>query len=81
MFNYEEEKKTMKFRTLFMMALTIFCGAGAGVFLTFSDESLLGTYLYTFFPFAVALLFLAIGYDLLHEWKSKETKCWVREKL
>src|ERR1043165_3521161 len=64
---------TMRFRTMFMMAVTIFCGAGAGIFLTINDESLFGTYLYTFFPFAVALLFLAIGYEIIYQVRSEAT--------
>jgi hypothetical protein len=61
----------MTFKTIFTLALTIFCGAGAGLFLKANEQSLFGTYLYTFFPFAVALLFLAIGHEVLSKAKVK----------
>ena len=54
-------------RTILALLLTAFCGAGAGIFLTFNDNSLFGTYLYTAFPFAVGVLFIAIGLDVLHD--------------
>ncbi|MBI3650837.1 MAG: hypothetical protein HY231_07280 [Acidobacteria bacterium] len=62
----------MKFRILLMMALTIFCGVGGGIFLVVNDERLLGSSLYTLFPFAAALLFLIIGYELSHELRSQD---------
>ncbi|MEW6128580.1 MAG: hypothetical protein AB1757_16190 [Acidobacteriota bacterium] len=63
-------------RTILALLLTVFCGAGGGIFLTFTGSSLVGTYLYTAFPFAVAVLFIAIGLDVLGDLKrqASETK-------
>ena len=58
-------------RTILALLLTIFCGAGAGIILTYSESSLVGTILYTAFPFAVAVLFIAIGLDVVNEMKSE----------
>ncbi len=59
-------------RTILALLLTAFCGAGAGIFLTFTDKSLLGTYLYATFPIAVGVLFMAIGMDVLSDQKRAE---------
>lgn len=59
-------------RTIVALLLTVFCGAGGGIFLTFTENSLLGTILYMAFPFAVAVLFMAIGWDLLNEGRTAE---------
>jgi hypothetical protein len=59
-------------RTILALLLTAFCGAGAGIFLTFSEESLLGTFLYAAFPLAVGVLFVAIGMDVLRDMRRVE---------
>jgi hypothetical protein len=51
-------------RIILALLLTAFCGAGGGIFLTFTNESLLGTFLYMAFPFAVGLLFMTIELDI-----------------
>lgn len=52
--------------TLLALLVTVFCGAGSGVFLTFTNN-LLGTFLYTAFPFVVGVLFFFIVRDALRE--------------
>ena len=59
-------------RTILALLLTVFCGAGGGLFLTFTDKSLLGTLLYTAFPLAVGVLFMAIGLDFLSDMRRAE---------
>ncbi len=59
-------------RIILALLLIVFCGAGGGAFLTFTDTSLLGTFLYTAFPFAVGILFMAIQMNILGDLKRVE---------
>ena len=56
-------------RIILALLLTAFCGAGGGIFLTFTEQSLLGSFLFMAFPFAVGVLFMTIEMEVLSDRK------------